>query len=225
MKRALSSYGLEIVGEATYTRNTPFEESYAEQVKILQEAEAEAIIMIGAYQACAGFIRDARDADWDVPIANVSFVGSESLLNLLLNAGQASGMDYTINLINSQVVPSYEDTSLPAVKEYRDLMDKHASLLPEGVSQGEYEPLPYSFVSFEGFLNAKLLVEILERMGEHPEREGIAATVEGIQELDLGIDVPISFGPNTHQGLQTIYYTTVEDETFVPIQDWEAWAK
>jgi ABC-type branched-subunit amino acid transport system substrate-binding protein len=225
VKRALSSYGLEIVGEATYTRNTPFEESYAEQVKILKEANAEAIIMIGAYQACAGFIRDARDDKWDVPIANVSFVGSESLLNLLSNPSSESGLDYTINLINSQVVPSYEDTSLPAVKEYRELMDEYASLLPEGLSEEEYESLPYSFVSFEGFLNAKLLVEILLQMGEHPEREGIRATVESIQDLDLGIDVPISFDSNTHQGLQTIYYTTVKDEHFVPIKEWEEWAK
>ncbi|MGB0387952.1 MAG: ABC transporter substrate-binding protein [Ardenticatenaceae bacterium] len=223
VKRALSSYGLEIVGEATYTRNTAFEESYVEQVKILKEAGAEAIIMIGAYQACAGFIRDVRDEGWDVPIANVSFVGSESLLNLLSNS--ESDLDYTINLINSQVVPSYEDTSLSAVKEYRELMDKYASLLPEGVSQEDYEPLPYSFVSFEGFLNAKLLVEILEQMGAHPEREGIGATVESIQDLDLGIGVPVSFGPKTHQGLQTIYYTTVKDDRFVPIEDWEEWEK
>ncbi len=225
VKRSLSSFGLEIAGEATYTRNTPFEEDYSTQVETLRDAGAEAIIMIGAYQACAGFIRDARDAEWDVPIANVSFVGSESLLNLLSEAEEKSETAYTTNLVNSQVVPSYEDTSLPAVLEYRELMDKHASILPTGIDNGVYTPLSYSFVSFEGYLNAKLLVEVISRMGEFPEREGISTAIEGIEELDLGIGVPISFGPNKHQGLQTIYYTTVEEGRFVPITDWQVWKR
>ena len=90
---------------------------------ILRKADADAVISIGSYAACAAFIRDARDAGWNVPIANVSFVGSENLLALLQEAGKANGTDYTRNLINSQVVPSYHDRTLPAVREYRQLMD------------------------------------------------------------------------------------------------------
>jgi hypothetical protein len=58
-------------------------------VDILRAAGAEAVISIGAYAACAALIRDARDAGWEVPIANVSFVGSENLLSLLQAAGSA----------------------------------------------------------------------------------------------------------------------------------------
>ena len=50
-----------------------------QQVEILKKSDADAVISIGAYAACAAFIRDARDAGWNVPIANVSFVGSEFL--------------------------------------------------------------------------------------------------------------------------------------------------
>src|SRR5512135_3270265 len=114
----LAKYGLKIAGEATYRRGTNFTDSLAQQVKILKSSGADAVISIGAYAACAAFIRDARDAGWDVPIANVSFVGSEFLLNLLIEAGRVSGKDYTVDLINSQVVPSYEDTSLAAVRQY-----------------------------------------------------------------------------------------------------------
>ena len=70
------------------------------------DGDPDAVICVGAYAACAAFVRDARDAGWDVPIANVSFVGSENLLALLAEAGEASGKDYTRDLINSQVVPS-----------------------------------------------------------------------------------------------------------------------
>jgi ABC-type branched-subunit amino acid transport system substrate-binding protein len=225
VKRGLERHGLEIVGEATYRRGADFSDTFDLQVDILKEAGAEAIISIGSYQACAGFIRDARDADWDVPIANLSFVGSESLLSLLLEASRASEKDYTRNLINSQVVPSYEDFSLPAVREYRELMDKYDPMAPHELAETEYEPLRYSFVSFEGFLNAKLLVEILKQMGDNPERERIGETVERMKNLDLGIDMPVSFGSRRHQGLYTVFYTTVENNRFVPLTDWQEWAQ
>jgi ABC-type branched-subunit amino acid transport system substrate-binding protein len=130
VRKALARHRLAIVGEATYRRGTPFTANLQKQVEILRKAKPDVIISVGAYEACAAFIRDARDADWDVPIANVSFVGSENLLGLLLKTGKAVGKDYTANLVNSQVVPSYHNLTLPAVREYRELMDRYHPLPP-----------------------------------------------------------------------------------------------
>ncbi len=225
VKRALVRQGLDIAGEATYKRGASFLEDFRPQVEILKEAEVDAVIIIGSYQAGAGFIRDARESDWEVPIANVSFVGSENLLNLLIEASQTPNKDYTTNLINSQVVPSYGNLNLPAVLEYRQQMDNYSSPFLDNFNEAGYQPLKYSFVSFEGYLNAKLLVEILERMGDNPKREDIAKTVEDINFLDLGINTPVSFAPDKHQGLNTIYYTTVSDGQFVQFTNWEMWQK
>lgn len=225
VRMTLSRYGLKIVGEATYKRGTQYSESLKKQVEILMKSDADAVISIGAYAACAAFIRDARDAGWDVPIANVSFVGSEFLINLLLKTGKERGKDYTSNLINSQVVPSYEDTSLQAVRQYRELMDRYNPMPPQGLMEEEYRPLRYSFVSFEGFLNAKLLVEILKRMGQNPEKARIQKVVESMKNLNIGIDEKVSFGPDRHQGLNKVYYTTYENGRFVPVQDWNRWRK
>lgn len=161
VRRALEKYALKIVGEATYRRGTGDERSFAEQVGILQKAAPDAIIVIGAYAAAAAFIRAARDTAWDIPIANVSFVGTERMLSLLQESGKARGKNYTTNLINSQVVPSYEESALPAVQQYREYMDTYRPQPPPEIVEKGYEPLGYSFVSFEGFLNARLLVEIL----------------------------------------------------------------
>jgi branched-chain amino acid transport system substrate-binding protein len=226
VRKALAKHGgLRIAAEATYRRGTGHSERLNKQVEILKHAAPDAVIAIGSYAACAAFIRDMRDAGWQIPVANVSFVGSESLAALLLESGRASGMDYTRDLINSQVVPSYEDTSLPAVREYRALMGTSKSKLPAGLRAEEYTPFAYSFVSFEGFLNAKLLVEILDRMGAQARRNHIKEVVEGIRNLDLGIGAPISFGPDKHQGLDKVYYTTLRDGQFVPLTSWERWQK
>jgi branched-chain amino acid transport system substrate-binding protein len=221
VRKALSRHGLGMVGEATYRRGTLYNESFQQHVTILRQARPDAIISVGAYAACAALIREVREAGWEVPIANVSFVGSESLLKLLLDTGQATGKNYTTNLINSQVVPSYEDTSLPAVREYRELMDQYESRALPGVVLEGYVPLKYSFVGFEGFLNGKLLVEILRRLGETPDRARIKEVVEQIVDLDLGIETRVSFAPHRHQGLDRVYYTTVQDGRFVPMTQWE----
>jgi hypothetical protein len=122
-------------------------------------------------------------------------------------------------------VPSYQDTVLPAVQEYRQLMEKYQPLPPRDLTEGSYSPLPYSYVSFEGFLNAKLLVEVLKRMGPGPTKSRIKESIERINSADLGIDTPITFGPHKHQGLDKVYYTTMKDNQFVPLADWRGWEK
>ncbi len=172
VREALARHGLKMVGEATYRRGTPFAASLKEQVDLLRNGNPDAVICIGAYAACAAFIRDARDAGWDVPIANVSFVGSESLLTLLTDAGKSRGVDYTRNLVNSQVVPSYHDPSLQAVREYLKLTRRYQPMPPAALLREPDEPQPPSFVGLEAFLNAKLLVTILQRMGRPSSATG-----------------------------------------------------
>jgi ABC-type branched-subunit amino acid transport system substrate-binding protein len=225
VRRALKKYGLSIVGEATYRRGDSFAKSMQQQAEIIRKADPDAIISVGAYAACAAFIRDARDIGLDVPIANLSFVGSENMLDLLLQAGRKGGKDYTENLINSQVVPSYEDLSLPAVVEYRSLMDRFKPQPPPKFDDGTYSSFTYSFVSLEGFFNAKVMAHILEKLGPRPSRIKLRDAAESVNRLDIGIDMPVRFGPERHQGLDVVYYTKVQDDAFVPIEDWSAWSK
>ncbi len=225
VKRALAAYGLHIVAEATYRRGAQPHASMKEQAAILMAERPDAVISVGAYAACAAFIRDARDAGLDAPIANVSFVDSENMIRLLAEMGASSGKDYTRNLINSQVVPSYEKTYLSAVAEYRGYMKKYDPMPPDAAGKEDYELQPLSPVSLEGYLNAKLLVEILNRTGPDLNRARIRDAVESVNKYDIGIAQPITFGPDKHQGLDQVYYTTVENFQSVPVTDWNRWRK
>ena len=221
VRAALRRHSERMVGEATYRRGEKFTGTMRRQVESLLKAKPEAVICIGAYAACAAFARDAVDLGLRVPIANLSFVGSENLLKLL-SEGRDEPQRYTDLLVNSQVVPSYEDTSIPAVREYRDLMQRYAPQPPAELAKEPYTPFPHSFVSLEGFLNAKLLVEVLRRLGNQPSREGLEAAVFSVRDLDLGIGELVSFGPDRRQGLQRVYYTEVVDGRFVALEDWQA---
>ena len=220
VRRALAKFDLKIVGEATYRRGQRFSAVMRPQVEILKEARPDAIICIGAYAACAAFLRDAVDLGLRVPIANLSFVGSENLLNLIVESQEDVGR-YTGMLVNSQVVPSYEDSGIPAVREYRELMEQFDPKPPAELLKEAYTPFSHSFVSLEGFLDAKLMVEILRRLGDKPSRAGLEDAVFSIKEFDLGIDEPVSFAEDRRQGLNRVYHTVVDDGRFVPLHDWK----
>ncbi len=220
VRRALIRHGGRIVGEATYRRGTRFTASMRAQVEILEKSQPNAVICVGSYAACAAFLRDAVDLGLKVPIANLSFVGSENLLKLITE-GTEDSERYSSLLVNSQVVPSYEDTSIPAVREYRELMERYNPQPPRHLLEEDYTPFSQSFVSLEGFLNAKLMVEILRRQGNDPDRSKLESTVFTIRDFDLGIGERVSFGPTRRQGLQTVYYTVVQSDRFVPLRNWE----
>ncbi len=220
--RGLARRGATIAAEATYARGARFEEDMSLAAKTLREGGVDVVLCTGVYQGCAAFIRSARDLGWNVPISNLSFVGSETLLDLLTEHGRKTGRDYTRAIINSQVVPSYDDATLAGVREYRALMDKNNPAIPHSLRDPRYTPRSYSFAGLEGFINAKVIVEGLRRAGPHLNRHEFRQGLESLRDLDLGIGAPLSFGANRHQGLDNVYFTHVESGRWVPITDWKA---
>jgi ABC-type branched-subunit amino acid transport system substrate-binding protein len=218
--RALAARSARIVAETTYQRGTRFDDDVAPAVNALRRAGVDAVLCTGAYQGCGAFVRTARDLGWTVPISNVSFVGSDAMLRLLLQRGKATGRDYTRALVNSQVVPSYDDVSLPGVVEYRALIERYNPVVPQALRDDKYVPQRHSFISLEGYVNARVVVEALRRAGPQPTRPGFRQALESLKNLDLGIGAPLTFGPERHQGLDGVYFTRVEGDRWVPITDW-----
>lgn len=219
VRAALAKHDLTMVGEATYTRGTKYTASLRAQAERLLEYSPQAIVCIGAYAACAAFLRDAVDAGLEVPIANLSFVGSENLLQLIRDS-QDDSERYTRWLVNSQVVPSYADLTFPAVSEYREFMREYDPAVPSAFQDDEYKKFETSFVSLEGFLNAKLMTEIFRRLDETPSRDELDKAVFSLRDFDLGIGELVSFSPSRRQGLDRVYYTIVNDDRFEPLNDW-----
>jgi ABC-type branched-subunit amino acid transport system substrate-binding protein len=218
--RALAARGARLAAETTYQRGARFDDEMAPAVNALRRAGVDAVLCTGAYQGCGAFVRTARDLGWTVPISNVSFVGSDAMLRLLVQHGKTTGRDYTKALVNSQVVPSFDDLSLPGVVEYRGLMDRYNPTLPAALRDERYVAQRYSFISLEGYVNARVVVEALRRAGPQPTRGSFRNALESFRMFDLGIGAPLTFSPERHQGLDSVYFTRVEAERWVPITDW-----
>ncbi|UZP68565.1 ABC transporter substrate-binding protein [Desulfovibrio mangrovi] len=223
VRRALAKYDLKPVVDVSYPRGSGADYSYAEQARIIHEAGVDAVVAISTYASSAGFVRDLRTLHDNALIASVSFADGDNLIRRLHEMFPGAGGRLAENIINMQVVPCYEDTTLSAVREYRSVMDAYAQLPPEELNPEQYIPRQYSAVSFEGYLNARLVVEMLRRMGPQPKRADIPAVMEGMDSLNLGLDVPVSFSPDRHQGLDRVYFMMLTGDMHMPVRNWERW--
>jgi branched-chain amino acid transport system substrate-binding protein len=188
---ALAAFGITAVKVVTYRRNQPFDSDMSVQVKLLRDAGVDAVIAVGVYAPSAAFIRDSRMSGWNVPIANLSFVGASTMLDKLLEASKKLGRDLTINLINSQVVPSPDDLRYHLVVEYR----AHTA------------PKDCTFTGLEGWLNAVVVTEALRRTGPNPSRLDFIRAMESLHEWDPGLGIKLDFSSTNHQGLHRVWLT------------------
>ncbi|MES0349775.1 MAG: ABC transporter substrate-binding protein [Desulfobacteria bacterium] len=186
---ALQRYGLSPVATGSFVRGTLEVE---DALKKIQKSEAQAVIMIGTYSPCAKFIKEARARRYNPLFHNVSFVGADKLVQELGDAGEGV-------LITQVVPPPTQRILLPATEQYSRLLSQY------------YPQDRPNFVSFEGFINARVLIEALRRAGRDISREGFIRTLESIKEHYVGIGAVINFGPQDHQGIDDVYLTVVKD--------------
>ena len=170
--KALAARQLKPVAEGTVERNS---EDVAAAVAKLAKSGAQAIVQIGAYTACAAFIRQARKAGYGGKFYNVSFVGTQALADELGKDGAG--------VVVSQVVPSPYNPARPVSREF----------VAAAKQQGRVQA---NLSSMEGYLAAKLFTEGLKRAGGKPTREALIAALESINE-DFG-GYRVSFGPGNH---------------------------
>jgi ABC-type branched-subunit amino acid transport system substrate-binding protein len=154
----------------------------------------KAVVMVSTYRAAAKFIEKTRDAYPSLIYTNVSFVGSSSLAEELMLLGPR----FANGVIVTQVVPPV-DGYASVVLDYKHALATYA---PPG-------EVP-SYVSFEGYLSAKVLVEALRRTVPQLDTEKVVEALETLRDYDLGLGVPVSFSRTEHQALHKVWGTQLD---------------
>jgi ABC-type branched-subunit amino acid transport system substrate-binding protein len=202
---ALKEFQLEPVARGSYIRGTL---NVAEGLERIKRSRAQAVVMIGTYDACARFIDLAKEKNYNPVFYTVSFVGAEELARRITDVGR----DATV-LMSQVVPPPSPDVAGPdgtdAASQYVRLLARY---YPEDTP---------SFVGLEGFLNARIMVEGLRKAGRDLTREGLIKAIESIRDLKLGPGMSITYGPGDRQGLDTIYFTRLKKDRFEPFRDWQ----
>jgi ABC-type branched-subunit amino acid transport system substrate-binding protein len=184
---------MKLVASGTFKRNTTAVKS---ALLDIMKGQPEAVVTVAPYQPVAEFIKVAHQVKLDALFVAISFVGSNSLAQELGSEGTG--------LIVSQVVPSPWDNSLPVVAAYE------AAIIAD---DAKAKP---SFVSLEGYLVGRLVVEALKRVDGEPTRDKLLDAINGAP-FDLG-GVVLSYGPSKNQGSDRVFFTILQaDGSFKPV--------
>lgn len=200
VKLALKKYNAVPVALGSFPRNTLDVDRGIEQVRA---ANPEAVVMVGPYAPVAEIVKRGRTAGWNPIYLTVSFVGTEAYIKALGKDGEG--------VVITQVVPPYQRNDLPTVALYLKTLKKY---FPDA------EP---NFVSFEGFVDAMVMVEGLKRAGRDLTREKLITAIESIKNLDMGLgpQLKLTYGSDDHKGFDTVYSTAVRGGRAVAFTDWK----
>ena len=194
VQKAMAKRKMSLVSSGTFKRNTT---AIKTALLDIVKGNPQAILTVGPYKPIAEFIKLARQLKIDAAFVAISFVGSDSLAEELGSHGAG--------VIISQVVPFPWDTSLPIVASYTTAIKAVNPNARPG------------FVSLEGYLVGRFLVEALKRIPGEPSREALLDVVVKAP-FDLG-GVKLSFGPSNNQGSDQVYFTILQsDGSFKPVQ-------
>lgn len=189
VKKAMERRNLSLVAEGTFKRNTTAIKSALLEI---MKGQPQAVVTVGPYKPIAAFIKLARQLKVDATFVAISFVGSDSLAQELGSEG--------VGVVVSQVVPFPGDKSLPVVASYQSAL----AAVNEKSKPG--------FVSLEGYLAGRLVVEAIRRIPGEPTREAFLDAIER-EPFDLG-GVKLIFSATQNQGSNQVYFTVLQSDGF-----------
>lgn len=186
VQRALKVLNLEPAAVGTVERNS---NEVAHALKDILAVKPEAIVQVGAYKACATFIRLARQQGYAGTFYNLSFVGTQALLDEL--GAVAKGVAV------SQVMPFPYSPATPLSGEYLAALKDQRGVSP-------------NYSGIEGFVAAKVLVEGIKR-ARGSSREAFIDAIEGMKDVSIG-GFPLDFGPQKHAGSHFVELTLLTED-------------
>ena len=197
---ALKANGLSedaLVAHGRYERNTVDVDNALAEL-LTAPTQVKAVIMVATYAPAAAFIKAAAAAGFSPRFLNVSFVGSQPLIEAL--GERAEGV------IITQVVPS-PSSRLPLAAEFTSSMKQHQPSAAAG------------FGAFEGYTAMRVLSRALASATRPLTRESVVDAIDGLGTFDLGLGEHLSLSRTDHQALDGVWPTVVREGEVVAA-DW-----
>lgn len=164
---------------STLVAKAPLDVSGNESVSVTQTlaaASPQAVIFVAFGPALVPFVKAAR-AHLGVPVYALSIANSRPLIEAL--GDEARGLAFT------RVGPNPLRATTPLTKDYAAVMAR--------------AQLPVDMDHFFGYVNLRVLLDMLRRAGRNVTSQSLVSTIEASGKTDLG-GLQLNFGPQNHHG-------------------------
>ena len=199
-EKMLQKLGLTWAAAESYKRGA---KDLSAQVAKLRKANLDACLLVATPPPGATFLKEAHKQGWkNTKIISSGPLTDEKYINLSGGVGEGVwGLSLWPDPVNSQ---------LPAVVEYRKIVDKYGK-------DKDKTPNRYSLY---GYFYAKLFVEGLKKAGKNLTRESFIAALESIKNWESGMVPPVSFSSSNHLSQNSGFMVEVQQGVFRPISGW-----
>jgi branched-chain amino acid transport system substrate-binding protein len=178
VEEALKEHALAAVATVGFERNSVKVEA---AVAAMIKKSPQAIIFVGVIGPAAEFIKRYRAGGGTAQVMGLDLIDVDPLVKL-------AGVNNARGVVITQVVPSPERIAIPIVKEMHLYMDKKGA-----------KGAPITYVTVEGYVSAKVLVEALRRAAPKPTRASLLRALETMGDYDAG-GYYISYAVGRHAG-------------------------
>jgi len=183
-KKALKNHNLTLFASASYPQNSLNITAGAEE--LVKKAPA-AILCIAGARAAYNFIRHIINKGLNQTV----FLGLTSLTSIQSTLAKSRG----INVITSSVVPDPINSTTKIAQQYREDMKKY------------FSNKPLTPFSFEGYINAALLVEGIKLVKSPLTVEKIINAFTGLKHVKFK-DLELKFNPETRSLSNNVWINT-----------------
>ncbi len=156
-------------------------------VSTLHDTRPEAVILITAGKPTFEFIKVYNKKRRGMQFYTLSVMGAQANIRALGPDG--------VGVVVTSVVPFPWSPAHPLVKEYQ------AAMQQIGIRD-------FSFVSFESYINAKVLGEAIRRAGKDLTRAKLVSAAEGMKRVSFG-GFELNFGKDSRQASRFVDVTII----------------
>ncbi len=184
VEKALEKRGMKVYAHAPIEQNASDTDK---AVAVLHDSRPEVIVMITAGAPTVSFIKAYNKVRKGMQFYTLSVMGNQATLRALGKDG--------VGVVVTTVVPFPWDVTHPLAREYRAAMQK------SGFTN-------LSFLGFESYINAKVLVEGLRQAGRDLSRKKFVDAMASMKRLDMG-GFSVGFSRESRQGSRYVGLTIV----------------
>lgn len=142
----------------------------------LATGNPQAVILLAFGPALVPFVKATR-AYLGVPLYALSIANARALIEAL--GDESRGLAFT------RVVPNAMRATTPLTKDYQAVMTR--------------AKLPIDFDHSFGYVNFRVMLELLKYGGRNVTSQSLVTTIEGLGKIDIG-GFQLSFSPQNHHG-------------------------
>jgi ABC-type branched-subunit amino acid transport system substrate-binding protein len=190
----LKKYGLEI---AAYDEAGPTDVDVSAQFNKIRGAGSEAVIISATPKPATLMLQEMHKTNWK-PVT--------ILYGPITDQVPGMGKEAADGVICIQMYPPPE-SNLPEIQKHREIMKKYVNK-------------DINTYTIWGYINAKIVVEVLKRLGNNITTDNFIKEAEKLRNWDTGLGLKITFAPTSHDGSKMAYLTIVKGSRLDKFRDW-----